>query len=102
MERGTLPASVMMLGAVLVTVLMLGSSVPLHGQARGPVTRAPGMFGEGLDLVAPTVMTAPDLGFRIESTKNGIAVGMLVVRINGNWVDAQVGSNGVMTTSAVR
>jgi hypothetical protein len=58
------------------------------------------MFGDGLDLVAPTVIAGNDLGFRIESTRNNIAVGTLVVRIDGHWVEAQVGSGGVITTSA--
>ena len=98
MERGVLPAFVMMLGAVLVTMLMLGSSIPLHGQAG---VQAPGVLGDGRDhLVAPMVFTGSDLGFRVESTSNGIALGTLAVRVNGHWIDAQVGSNGVITTNS--
>jgi hypothetical protein len=41
-------------------------------------------------------MSGSDLGFRVESMKGNIAVGKLVVRVNGQWVDAQVGSGGVL------
>jgi hypothetical protein len=51
---------------------------------------------DGLNLVAPTVIAGNDLGFRVESTKDDIAVGKFVVRINGRWIDAQVGSGGVI------
>ena len=47
-------------------------------------------------LNAPTVIAGNDLGFRVESTTNGIPVGKLVVRINGKWVEAQLGGGGVV------
>ncbi len=39
----------------------------------------------------PRVLSGPDIGFRVEGMKPGsptIAVGRLVVRINGEWVEA--------------
>jgi hypothetical protein len=60
----------------------------------------PGMWGTGLDLVAPVVISGSDLGFRVESTKDGIALGKIVVRIDGHWVDAQVGSSGIIVSGA--
>jgi hypothetical protein len=82
---------------IALVVLLVGVGVWASAQVRG-------IDGgrDGLNLVAPTVFTGSDLGFRVESTKNGIALGTLVVRINGHWTDAQVGSNGVIMTSAVR
>ena len=48
----------------------------------------------------PAVISGNDLGFRVESTRNGIPVGQFVIRINGQWVDAQVGTNGVVAAAA--
>jgi hypothetical protein len=50
-----------------------------------------------LDLVAPEVIAGPNLGFRVESTRDGVVVGRFVVRIGGRWLDAQVGSSGVIS-----
>jgi len=36
---------------------------------------------------APRVVSGGDIGFRLEGTKDGRAVGTLVVRINGQWVE---------------
>ena len=36
---------------------------------------------------AARVLSGPDIGFRVESTRDGRAVGTLVVRINGQWVE---------------
>ena len=33
------------------------------------------------------VVSGADIGFRVEGTKDGRAVGTLVVRINGQWVE---------------
>ena len=33
------------------------------------------------------VLSGADIGFRVESTRNGRAVGTLVVRIDGQWVE---------------
>ena len=47
-------------------------------------------------LNAPTVIAGNDLGFRVESTRDGVPVGKLVVRVNGKWVEAQLGGGGVV------
>ena len=36
---------------------------------------------------ATRVLSGPDIGFRVENTRDGRAVGTLVVRINGQWVE---------------
>ena len=36
---------------------------------------------------APTIVSGPDLGFRIERTRDGIALGKIVVRVDGKWID---------------
>jgi len=35
----------------------------------------------------PSVVSGPDVGFRIESYERGKPVGTLVVRLNGRWVE---------------
>jgi hypothetical protein len=41
----------------------------------------------------PKVVFGPDFGFRIEAEQNGVPVGLLVVNINGKWVEVRIGSN---------
>ena len=36
---------------------------------------------------AARIVSGADIGFRVESSKDGRAVGTLVVRINGQWVE---------------
>jgi hypothetical protein len=43
--------------------------------------------GSNLPTEGPTVVSGNDVGFRIERTQDGIPVGRVVVRVNGNWVD---------------
>lgn len=43
-------------------------------------------------LPEPKVVFGPDFGLRIEGEQNGVPVGPLVVKINGKWVEARVGS----------
>ena len=50
-------------------------------------------------LTAPTIIAGNDLGFRVESTRNGIPVGKLVVRVNGKWIDAELGGAAVVPAS---
>lgn len=37
----------------------------------------------------PLVLSGPDVGFRIEAYKGTTPVGRLVVRVDGQWVEAQ-------------
>jgi hypothetical protein len=55
-----------------------------------------------LDLVAPTVIAGSDLGFRIESVRDNIPVGKIVVRIDGHWVDAQLDSTVAIVPTGAR
>ena len=43
-------------------------------------------------LPEPKVVFGPDFGIRIEGEQNGVPVGPVVVKINGNWVEARIGS----------
>ena len=36
---------------------------------------------------APTVIFGDDVGFRMERTRDGMAVGKVVVRVDGRWID---------------
>jgi hypothetical protein len=38
------------------------------------------------------IVSGPDFGFRIEGDQGGIPVGRLVVRVDGKWIEARVGS----------
>jgi hypothetical protein len=40
-------------------------------------------------LSEPKVISGPDVGFRIERYQGGKPVGTLVVRVNGEWREAQ-------------
>jgi hypothetical protein len=48
-----------------------------------------------VDPVTPTVVSGEDVGFRIEGNRGGTPVGTLVVRMNGQWVEADLSSAGV-------
>jgi hypothetical protein len=75
---------------IAVTVFLVVATV----WAAAQVTRPPSETAlQPMDLVAPTVISGSDLGFRIETSQDNIPVGRLVVRIGGRWVDAQVGLN---------
>jgi hypothetical protein len=39
----------------------------------------------------PITLSGGDIGFRVEATRGETVVGKLVVRLNGKWVDAQLG-----------
>lgn len=41
----------------------------------------------------PTIASGADIGFRVDATKSGMALGRLVVRVNGEWLDAQFSNN---------
>jgi hypothetical protein len=45
-------------------------------------------------LPEPKILSGPDVGFRVESDLRGVPVGRLVVRIDGKWVEARIGSLG--------
>jgi hypothetical protein len=55
------------------------------------VVRAQAQFHH-VEPVTPRVIAGPEFGFRIEGEQNGVAVGVPVVRIDGKWVPARIGS----------
>jgi hypothetical protein len=44
--------------------------------------------------VPPKVLAGPDVGFRVTALSGRTAIGQIVVRINGDWVNAQLGGVG--------
>jgi hypothetical protein len=38
-------------------------------------------------LEQPTIISGPDLGFRVEGHSGKVPVGRLVIRVNGRWVE---------------
>lgn len=46
-----------------------------------------------VDPVTPTVMTGGDVGFRVEGLRAGQPVGVIVVKVNGQWVEAAFGES---------
>jgi hypothetical protein len=44
--------------------------------------------------VPPGVISGTDLGFSVERTERNAAVGKLMVRVNGKWMEAQFSSQG--------
>ncbi len=43
-------------------------------------------------LPDPRIVSGSDLGFRVEGMQNGVPVGRLVIRVDGQWIDARFGS----------
>ena len=50
------------------------------------VAQAPRARGDAV-TEAPTVIFGNDVGFRMERTRDGVAVGRVVVRVDGRWID---------------
>ena len=44
--------------------------------------------------VTPTVLSGADFGFRVEGNRAGTAVGTLVIKMNGQWVEAEIAGEG--------
>lgn len=38
----------------------------------------------------PRVLAGPDVGFRVEGLRGEVPTGTLVIRVNGEWVEAQI------------
>ena len=52
--------------------------------------------------VTPTVLSGGDIGFRVTGRAGDHAIGTLVVRINGEWVEAQPAGGVRALTSQVQ
>ena len=72
------------IGVVVVSVsLLLAAGLWVHAQAPVPPPA---------QAQAPTVISGSDLGFRVDGRKGNTPLGTLVVRINGQWVEAEFGA----------
>jgi hypothetical protein len=74
------------LAVVWTLFLLVVGAASFSAQGRGAVPR----LGESLITESPTVISGNDIGFRMERTQDGIAVGKLVVRVDGRWVDTDM------------
>lgn len=79
---------------VTVVAIMVVFLVAVGVWASAQVGRGP------LNDAGPAVITGSDLGFLVESTRDRIPVGRIVVRVNGVWVDAQINGNGGVVPAA--
>jgi hypothetical protein len=46
-------------------------------------------YAQAVQNQPPTIISGSDLGFRIEGRRGNTPIGTLVVRINGQWVEAE-------------
>jgi hypothetical protein len=83
--------------ALLFPVVLL--AVAAWASAQSPASRQgtarPEIFSQDVRPVVvdpPIVLSGSDVGFRISARKGDTPVGTLVVRVNGQWVEAQVGN----------
>jgi hypothetical protein len=67
---------------LVVAICVLG----IWAAAQAPLPQRPPQSGSGSE---PTVISGSDIGFRMESRRGNTAVGRLVVRINGQWLDIE-------------
>jgi hypothetical protein len=42
-------------------------------------------------LPTPKVLFGEDVGFRVEGVRGEVPTGVIVIKVNGNWIEAQVG-----------
>ena len=42
-------------------------------------------------LPEPKVLFGDDVGFRVEGMRGEVPTGVIVIKVNGNWVEVQVG-----------
>jgi hypothetical protein len=75
----------MLLLAVVWVVSMFAAGVWGYAQVPlpQPAPRLPGASGQ------PTVISGPDLGFRVDGHKGNTPLGRFVVRIDGQWVEIE-------------
>jgi hypothetical protein len=51
-----------------------------------------------IEKITPKVLSGSEIGFRVEGLKGGIPVGTVVVRVNGQWVDAEFSGRAKLIT----
>jgi hypothetical protein len=58
---------------------------------------AVGLYGQGRESAVPlnpTIVSGADIGFRIDRRDGKGAIGKLMVRVNGQWVEAREAAFG--------
>ena len=66
------------------SLVLVGAVTALAQAPRGvPNTR------DAPVLENPTILTGPDVGFRLERVRDGVPVGHVVVKVDGRWVEPQ-------------
>ena len=76
-------------GVLIAAVSSLATWQWAAAQDTAPTQRIPGTFAElGIQ---PSIKTGGDIGFRVDYMERNKAMGRLVVRVNGQWVDAELG-----------
>ena len=71
---------------VIVGVLWCGSLLGVGVLAQSREYRS---------IPEPRVLTGGDLGFRVDGMYGEVPTGTVVVRVNGQWVEAMVGKPGI-------
>ena len=77
-------------GRVIVAVLWIASLLGV-----GVVTFAQSQAKELRPLREPRVLTGGDIGFRVDGIYGEMPTGTIVIRVNGQWVEAMVGKPGI-------
>jgi hypothetical protein len=77
----------LLLPAILVGAVAFSATVWVHAHS-GRLQKSP----------EPTVISGPDIGFRVERNWGGKPVGTLVVRINGEWKEVQFAPRAQVAT----
>ena len=49
-------------------------------------------FHDGPPVPEPVVLSGSDLDFRVQGMYGEVPMGKIVIRVNGAWIDAQLGS----------
>jgi len=65
---------------LILAVVWLISLVSV-GSAQAPAWRP----------VPPKVLLGDDVGFRVEGMRGEVPTGVIVIKVNGNWVEVEVG-----------
>lgn len=79
------------LAALVLAAGLLAAAALGYAQARPESRRVP-----------PLILTGDDIGFRVEGHKGTAVVGRFVVRINGEWVDADSHFAAKVVTGSVQ
>jgi hypothetical protein len=81
--------------AILWTLsLLVVGGISFSAQAQ-PGRGAPPGLPPSVITESPTIVSGPDIGFRIERTRDGIPIGKVVVRVDGRWIDTEMAASSV-------